>query len=53
MRLPAIATSAVWEKVSKGRAGTMWDNVVDEWKEIGGHQEEYGPWRSLGSIRQK
>ena len=40
-RLPAIADSAVWEKVTKGRAGIRWDNVVDKvWKEIEGNQEE-------------
>ena len=41
MRLPAIANSAVWEKVTKWRAGIRWDNVVDKvFKEIGGSQEE-------------
>ena len=29
-RLPAIASSAVWEKVMKARAGIRWDNVVDD-----------------------
>ena len=40
-RLPAIADRAVWEKATKGRAGTMWDIVVEKvWKDIGGSQEE-------------
>ena len=39
-RLPAIADRAVWEKMTKGRAGITWDNVVDKiWKELGGDQE--------------
>ena len=33
-RLPAIADRAVWEKITKGRAGIRWDNVVQKiWKE--------------------
>ena len=40
-RLPAIADRAIWEKVTKGRAGTRWDSVVEKvWKDIGGNQEE-------------
>ena len=40
-RLPAIADRAVWEKVTKGRAGMRWDGVVEGvWKDIGGNQEE-------------
>ena len=40
-RLPAIADRAVWEKVTKGRAGIRWDSVVEKvWKDIGGNQEE-------------
>ena len=32
-RLPAIADRAVWEKVTKGRAGIRWDSVVEKvWK---------------------
>ena len=49
MRLSAIANGAVWEKVSKGRAGTRWDNAVDEvCKEMGGNQDERYccPWRN-------
>ena len=39
-RLPAIASSAVWEKITKERAGIWWYNVVDNvWKEVGGNQE--------------
>ena len=40
-RLPAIANRAVWEKVTKGRAGIRWDSVVEKvWKDVGGNQEE-------------
>ena len=40
-RLPAIADRAVWEKVTKGRAGVRWDSVVEKvWKDIRGNQEE-------------
>ena len=39
--MPAIADGAVWEKVTKGRAGIRWDSVVDKvWKDIGRSQEE-------------
>ena len=40
-RLPAIVDRAVWGKVTKGRAGIRWDNVVEKiWKGIGRAQEE-------------
>lgn len=40
-RLPAIADRAVWEKVTKGRAGVRWDSVVEKvWQDIGGNPEE-------------
>ena len=40
-RLPAIPDRAVWEKVTKGRAGIRWDSVVEKvWKDVGGNQEE-------------
>ena len=40
-RLPAIVDRALWEKITKGRAGTRWDNVVEKiWKDLGGDQEE-------------
>ena len=39
--MPAIVDRAVWEKVTKGRAGIGWDGVVEKvWKDIGGNQEE-------------
>ena len=48
-RLPAIASSVVWEKVAKGRAGIRWDNAGDKvWKEIGGNQEEMQPMEKFG-----
>ena len=38
-RLPAIADRAVWEKITNGRAGIRWDNVVEKvWKKLGGYQ---------------
>ena len=40
-RLSAIVDNAVREKITKGRAGIRWDNVVKKtWKDIGGDQEE-------------
>ena len=40
-RLPAIVDRAVWEKITKGRAGIRWDNVVEKiWKDVEGDQEE-------------
>ena len=40
-RLPAIADRAVWNKVTKGRAGIRWDSVVEKvWRDIGGNQED-------------
>ena len=43
-RLPAKADRAVWEKVTKRRAGRRWDSVVEKvWKDLGGNQEEILP----------
>ena len=40
-RLPAKADTAVWEKVTKGRAGIRWDSVLEKvWKDIGVNHEE-------------
>ena len=40
-RLPAIADRVVWKKITKGRAGIRWDNVVEKaWKDVGADQEE-------------
>ena len=39
-RLPAIADRAVWEKVTPGRAGIRWDDVVERiWKDLGDQEE--------------
>ena len=39
--MPAIADGAVWEKVTKGRAGIRWNSVVENvWKDIEGNQEQ-------------
>ena len=40
-RLPAIVDKAVWEKITKGRAGIRWNIVVEKiWKDLGVDQEE-------------
>ena len=39
--MPAIVDRAVWEKVTKERAGIRWDRVVEKvWKDIGVNQED-------------
>ena len=39
--LAAIVDRSVWEKITKGRTGIRWDNVVEKiWKYLGGDQEE-------------
>ena len=36
----AIADRAVWEKITKGRAGIRWDNVVEKlWNCLGDREE--------------
>ena len=53
-RLPVIADRAVWEKVTKGRAGIRWDSVVDKvWKDIGGNQQEIMSIEKLRGTRKK
>ena len=40
-RMPAIVDRAVWEKITKGRAGIRWYNVVGKiWKDLEGGQGE-------------
>ena len=40
-KLPATVDNAVWEKITKVRAGIRWDNVVEKiWKDIGRDQKE-------------
>ena len=40
-RLPVIADRAVWETITKGRAGIRWDNVVERmWKALRGDEED-------------
>ena len=40
-RSPAIANRAVWEKVTKERAGIRWGSVVEKVrKDVGGNQAE-------------
>ena len=39
--MPAVTDRAVWQKVTKERAGIRWDSVVEKgWKDVGGNQEE-------------
>ena len=38
--MPAVTDRAVWQKVTKERAGIRWDSVVEKvWKDVGGNQE--------------
>ena len=51
-RLTARANSPVWEKVTKGRAGMRWDNVVHKvWKGIGGSQEDILSMEQFGGCK--
>ena len=53
-RLPAIADRAVWEKITKERAGIRWDSVVEKvWKDVGGNQGEVLSIEKFGATRQK
>ena len=53
-RLPAIAERAVWEKVTRGRAGIRQDSVVEKaWKGIEGNQEEILSIDMFAGTRQK
>ena len=53
-RLPGIANSAEWERVTKGRAGIRWRNVVDEvWKELGVNQEDMLSMEKFGGYKTK
>ena len=43
---------AVWEKITQGRAGVRWDNVVEKiLKDVGGDQEEVPPIEKLGGYK--
>ena len=51
-RLPAIADRAVWEKITKGRAGILWDNVVEKlWTYLRGDQEEVLSIKKFGGCK--
>ena len=51
-RLPAIVDSSVWEKITRGRAGVRWDNVVKKiWKGLGGYQEEVLSMEKFGGFK--
>ena len=53
-RLPPIVDRAVWEKVTRGRAGIIWDNVVEKIrKDLGGRQEKVLSKINLAGTRQK
>ena len=50
--MPAIVDRAVWEKITEGRAGIRWDNVVEKiWKDLGGGQEEVLSIEKFGGYR--
>ena len=52
-RLPAIVDRAVWEKITKGRAG-RWDNVVEKIRKgLGADQEEVLSLEKFGGYRSK
>ena len=51
-RLPAIVDNAAWEKITKGRAGIRWDNVVEKiWKDTGEDQEEVMSLEKFGGYK--
>ena len=51
-RLPAIVDNVVWEKITNGRAGIRWDNVVEKvWKDIKGDQEDVLPVEKFGGCK--
>ena len=51
-RLPAIASRAVWEKVTKGGAALRWDSAVEKvWKDIGGNQEDVLSLETFGGCK--
>ena len=51
-RLPAIGDDAVWEKITRVRAGIRWDDVVEKrWQDIGGDQEEVLPTEKFGGYK--
>ena len=51
-RLPAIGDRAVWEKITIGRAGIRWDNVVEKiWEDSGGDQEEVLSTEKFGGFK--
>ena len=52
--MTAIGDRVLWEKVTRGRAGTRGDSVVEKvWKDIGGTKKRSCPQRSLGGTRRK
>ena len=52
IRLPAIADRVVWEKITKGRAGIRWDDVVEKiWKDLDRDQEEVLPIEMFGGYK--
>ena len=51
-RLTAIADRAVWEKVTKGGAGTRWDSVVEKARQdVGGNQENMLSMEKFGRFK--
>ena len=50
-RLPAIADRAVWEKITRGRAGIRWDNIVEKIRKDLGDQEKIVSIEKLGGYK--
>ena len=51
---PPLVDNAVWEKITKGRAGTRWDIVVDKsWKDIGGDPIRGNVYREVWRVQDR
>ena len=48
--LRAIVDGAVWEKITEGRAGIRWDNVVEKYERFRGRprKKRRSTWRYTG-----
>ena len=52
--MPVIAETAVWDKVTKGRAGIRWDSVVEKaWTDKGGNEEETLPIEKFAGYKEE
>ena len=52
-RLPAIANRAVWEKVTKKRAGIWWDSVVEKVRKDMGGSQKYTVHREVCGVQDR